>query len=81
MPEINILEVLEKQTELQKQYEAEVKLTQEKYAHILEAYKPAQEKLNAEIDAFNEEWNSRISPYRKDMKALRKKYSRMLKTL
>lgn len=81
MPEINILEVFEKRAELQKQYEAEGKLIREKYAQVLEAYKPANEELNAIIRAFNEEWDSQINPYRKEMKALRKKYNRMLKEL
>lgn len=79
--EIDLLEVFKQQEEVQRQYNAEAGVIQEKYAHILEAYKPAQEKLNAEIDAFKEEWDSQMSPYRKEMKALRKKYSRMLKAL
>lgn len=74
--EINILEVFKKREQLQKQYQAEAECVQEKYAPILEEYKPAQEKMNSEIQAFKDNWDAQMAPYRKEMKALKKKVQR-----
>lgn len=81
MREINICEIFQKREQLQREYRTEAQLLEEKYASELARFRPAYKEYQESIGSFNRRWDIVMAPYRKEMKALTRKYNRLLKQL
>ena len=70
-----------KAEELRQQAKEELAQIEAKYQEVLEEYRPASERIKNLVNAFNDEWEPKMCNYQKEVKALKNKYNKLIKSL